>query len=56
MANNASSSESEAKNISDIRIKIGPVEIEYSGREEFLKSELEGILSIVLNAYKGVGS
>ena len=48
MDNDASSEDS---NINEIRIKIGPIEVEYKGREEFLKSELEGLLLTVLNIY-----
>lgn len=48
MDNDASREDS---NINEIRIKIGPIEIEYKGREEFLKNELEGLLLTVLNVY-----
>lgn len=51
MDNEASSDEPGFKNINEIRIKIGPIEVEYKGREEFLKNELEGLLLTVLNTY-----
>lgn len=55
MVNDEPNSEPEFKDITDIRIKIGPIEIEYKGREEFLKNELAGLLVTVLETYKETG-
>lgn len=40
---------------SKIRIKMGPIEIEYEGSETFLKEELPELLAAVSNLYKVSG-
>ena len=41
---------------SKIRIKVGEVEIEYEGEEQFLKQELTGLLTAVANLHNAVGA
>lgn len=55
MASNSTQTELERLDISRIYIKVGPIEVEYEGREEFLKSELQGLLSMISNTYKETG-
>jgi hypothetical protein len=38
-----------------IKIKLGPVEVEYEGSEEFLKKELPDLLSAISKLYKESG-
>lgn len=40
---------------SKIRIKLGPIEVEYEGTESFLKEELPQLLEAVANLYKQSG-
>lgn len=40
---------------SKIKIKLGPVEVEYEGGEEFLKKELPDLLSAISKLYKESG-
>lgn len=40
---------------SKIRIKLGPVEVEYEGNEAFLKDELPDLLSAVARLHKESG-
>lgn len=40
---------------SKIKIKMGPIEIEYEGSEAFLKEELPALLSAVSDLYKASG-
>ncbi len=40
---------------SKIRIKLGPIEVEYEGTENFLKEELPQLLEAVANLYKQSG-
>lgn len=40
---------------SKIRIKMGPIEVEYEGSENFLKEELPELLGTVSNLYKESG-
>jgi hypothetical protein len=40
---------------SKIKIKLGPVEVEYEGSEEFLKKELPDLLSAISQLYKESG-
>lgn len=39
-----------------IKIKLGPIEVEYEGSEEFLKKELPQLLASVSNLHKDLGS
>jgi len=41
---------------SKIRIKVGEVEIEYEGEEQFLKQELTGLLTAVAQLHNAVGA
>lgn len=41
---------------SKIRIKLGAIEIEYEGSEEFLKDELPELLKAVSDLYKATGA
>lgn len=41
---------------SKIRIKVGEVEIEYEGEEQFLKQELTGLLTAVAELHNAVGA
>lgn len=41
--------------VSKIRIKMGPIEVECEGSEQFLKKELPDILTAVSNLYKESG-
>ena len=41
---------------SKIRIKMGDVEVEYEGSEEFLRDELKSLLSAVLDLHKEHGN
>ncbi|WP_462248916.1 hypothetical protein [Ekhidna sp.] len=43
-------------NSSKIKIKMGPIEVEYEGSESFLKEELPEILKAVSDLYKEAGS
>jgi len=45
----------DAKMTSKIRIKLGPIEVEYEGSEDFLKEELPRFLEAVSNLYKQSG-
>jgi len=40
---------------SKIRIKMGPMEIEYEGSEDFLKTELPSLITVVSTLYKQSG-
>jgi hypothetical protein len=40
---------------SKLRIKMGPIEVEYEGSEEFLKQELPDLLRAVTTLYKDSG-
>lgn len=40
---------------SKLRVKMGPIEIEYEGSEEFLKQELPELLQAVTTLYKDSG-
>jgi hypothetical protein len=40
---------------SRLKIKIGPVEVEYEGEEKFLKEELPALLKAVSNLHKASG-
>jgi hypothetical protein len=40
---------------SKIRIKLGPIEVEYEGSEDFLKEELPQLLEAVANLHKKSG-
>lgn len=39
---------------SKVRIKLGPIEIDYEGSEVFLKAELPNLIQTVINLYKSV--
>src|SRR5690348_16260150 len=41
---------------SKIKIKVGPVEVEYEGSEEFLKNELAELLSSISKLYRESGA
>ena len=43
-------------NTAKIRIKMGPIEIDYDGTEDFLKQELSSILMAVSTLYRDAGS
>lgn len=53
--NEESIEETDLINKSKIRIKIGSIELEFEGREEFLKTELLNLFSSILDKYNEKG-